>query len=226
MAEQAWYQEQRDNRPNHIPSYQTPEELAELALKETDISQKRRFYSLLDDLHFYPSWLLDEVKTLDYLFWQTDQEREFRYEYLLDVLLIMLGKAYQGEAEIREYCDNLEEKGAPLYLFLPLKLYILLHDEPEKLLSYVQAIPVELSDDDIWHSAHIDILCLCETTPIPALLYHIYETNYCASCREDAVTLMEQHGCLTDEIAKAGCYDSEKGIRIICRNYIKKERSI
>ncbi len=200
-------------------------ELSELALKESDVKKKWMIYSSLDVVITDPRLLVEEAKKYDYsllLFEKSPDDEIAAVQRLARKLLDLLGGIYTNDPCIKDYAKELEEKNIPPQYMIGLKSQILAKEDVQKFIRFIKDISLAESDEnDLWHTANqiaLDMWDMNKGEGIPPeLLYHVYRTTRCASCRARAVRLMGAYGLLSEEIREAGVYDSESEIRQICR---------
>lgn len=187
-------------------------ELSELAYEETDIKRKTVLYSIIPDIIGIN--LVEEAKKYEHAL-----NNKQSPEYLLAVKIINhLGRRFSSTPEIREYAKELISKGYSDNVLVGLRAQIYEPSDKKDFINYVKSIPVEISDNDAWHMANFAVLGMWETRPnnAPAeLLFYVYETTLCATCRRNAVKIMKRHNLLTDAIIAEAQYDSERETREI-----------
>jgi hypothetical protein len=84
-----------------------------------------------------------------------------------------------------------------------------------------KSIPVIYEGD--WHSAYVDVLCLCESSRIDCkeLLLFMFENTLCSFCRESIVKALKKHRFLTEDIRNECKFDSNASIRSYIMRYVK-----
>ena len=189
--------------------------LSKLAYEETDIKRKTVLYSIIPNILGIPIVkMIEEARK--YEFALSDRQCP---EYLLAVKIIeQLGRTYSSTPEIREYAKELISKGYSDNVLVGLRAQLYELSDKNDFINYVKSIPIELSDNDAWHTANFAVLGMWEMRPSDApaeLLFYVYETTLCATCRRNAVKIMKRHNLLTDAIIAEAQYDSESEIREI-----------
>ena len=98
--------------------------------------------------------------------------------------------------------------------------------DEELLIRMMKAEPVDFACATAWHSYQLDILNMEDhgLKAPAALLHYIYETTYCACCREYAVEQMGRRHLLTEEILEECLLDSNDDTRAYAARCLKRRK--
>lgn len=96
-------------------------------------------------------------------------------------------------------------------------------DEKE-FVRFVKDIKVDFEETTDWHSVHCDVIGMCiDGYKVPAeLLYYIYETTYCAECRNHAFGQLSRRRLLTEEMARECAYDCNEDTARLAVAWLKR----
>ena len=183
------------------------EKLSQLAYAETDVNRKYLLYSIIPKIKLPVEKLIEEAQKYEYMLDDSDSLENRLILRILD----KIAETYTGQQEIKNYFSELRAKGYNEITYRALLSKI----DPEAFRQYVKSLTVS-ENDDKWHKVGFVVFDTWKQTPETAftdLLYHIYDTTLCCTCRYSAIKIMAYNGLLTDEIRAEIVFDSDQETR-------------
>ena len=203
-------------------------QLAESALKETDISLKANIIDCFSSRHCI--WPLDakyliEYAEYEYVCPEDEKLDDLKWKYMTGEAAHLKDSAlealsYMTDPAIAEYAKKklMAHEWDHYREYLEMLVINCRPEDEEFLLEELNQIRIDEDDMSEWHAIVMDITHSKNVQMPESILTWVYEKTLCSCCRKDVVSIMIVRNMFPEKFRRECMHDSDMDIRELVKN--------